>query len=164
MTTPRGWACESVGDIVRLLQRDDDGAFGGIHGMQRLDAENDAGFLRVGQHFAQAVQNGGARVIESLAVGWAGDDDQHRRVEERGLLDGEAVVGDAFAALGAVGAENHPPRQRLETRRPSLRISAEAFVTSPSSLWRQTPMYGMPLCGTVADGLLAATTDRRSSD
>src|SRR5579864_8967283 len=42
-----------------------------------------------------------------------------------------------------VGAENQPPRQRLETRSPAVRISDAALAVSPSSLWRQTAIFGM---------------------
>ena len=35
----------------------------------------------------------------------------------------------------AVGAENQPPRQRLETRSPALRISEDAFAALPLAGW-----------------------------
>ena len=71
--------------------------------MKRLDAEGDAGAFGVGEDFAEAVDDGGAGVVEGLAMGGAGDDDEDLGVECGGLLDGEAVVGDAGAALGGCG-------------------------------------------------------------
>ena len=103
MTTPAAGAGECVGHIVGLLEGDDDGAFGGVHGMQRLDAESDAGAFGVGENFAEAVEDSGAGIVEGLAVGGAGDDDEDFGVEGGGLLDGEAIVGDAGAALCGSG-------------------------------------------------------------
>ena len=60
----------------------------------------------------------------------------------------------------AVGPENQPPRQRLETLRPSRRINADAFVASPSSLWRQAAMYGIPA---LAQLVTACSSDQGSA-
>ena len=86
-------------NIVGLLQRNDDRTFGRIHRVQRLDTKNDAGLLRIGKHFHQAIQHSGARILKRLPVGWAGDDDQHRRAQDGSFLNGDAVIRDAFAPL-----------------------------------------------------------------
>ena len=67
--------------------------------MQWFNAELDAGFFGVGQHFTQAIEDGGARIVERLPMGRPGDDAEDRSAEDCSLLDGESVVGDAFAAL-----------------------------------------------------------------
>ena len=41
----------------------------------------------------------GARLLQGLAIGWAGHDHQDRRAKERGLLDGKAIVCDTLAAF-----------------------------------------------------------------
>src|SRR5207237_3854220 len=91
------------GGDVGLFEGGDDGAVGGGRGMEWFDAEGDAGAFGVGEDFAEAVEDGGAGVVEGLAVGRATDHDQDGRAENDGLLDGEAVVGDALAALFGCG-------------------------------------------------------------
>jgi len=98
-----GGAGEGIGHVVGLAEGDDDGALGRVHGVERLDAESDVSAFGVGEDFAEAIEDGGAGVVEGLAVGGAADDDEDVGAEGGGLFDGETVVGDARAALGGGG-------------------------------------------------------------
>src|SRR5258708_931294 len=122
--------------------------------MQRLNAQGDARFLRVGKDLEQAVQHGGSRVLESLSIGRAGADHQYRCAEQGGPLKGTTFIFNALApSLGGGCRDQTATAQAGDTQafpadhRRCLRCIAAEFMAPHADVWDVAR-------GAIADGLL----------